>query len=289
MFAVLKIQHLLIRKNPAITEFTDTSAIKNEDTFEISENEGFQVAVGLKNYKKGMRNDPRYVQWVARSYKQTGPNEDQIFYPMHVCSPSDLDKFYPVQQRSTNELQKMVDQNGLFCLDWQGQNIASFFGHWRTDQNYHSVDIMAVPCLMRFKGPDGIVIEPRDDCVWEKDDVMDYLGDTVQIQVYNNQEKFHSENFGEERVQQSSTISVRQVNAHTAHFIEAFVQQQELSDETQILQLGQLDSVKYQDFVLGLPGNSIYDDWPTPANPEGDYKIVGVWVELSQSMIIVER
>ena len=53
---------------------------------------------------------------------------------------------------------------------------------------------------MRFKGPDGIVVEPRDDCVWEKDDVMDYLGDTIQIQVYNNQEKFHSESFGEERV-----------------------------------------------------------------------------------------
>ena len=61
MFGVLKFQHLLIKKNPAITEFTDTSTIKNEDEYEISANEGFQVAVGLKNYKKGMRNDPRYV------------------------------------------------------------------------------------------------------------------------------------------------------------------------------------------------------------------------------------
>ena len=67
------------------------------------------------------------------------------------------------------------------------------------------------------------------------------------------------------------------------------MQQQELSDETTILQLGQMDIVEYQDFVLGSAEKSMFDDWPTPANPEGDYKIVGVWVELSQSMITLER
>ena len=40
---------------------------------------------------------------------------------------------------------------------------------------------------MRFANPDGTVIEPRDECVWEEDEVMDYLGETIFAQVYFNQ------------------------------------------------------------------------------------------------------
>ena len=40
---------------------------------------------------------------------------------------------------------------------------------------------------MRFAAPDGTIVEPRDDCVWEKEKVVEYMGSTVQIKVYYNQ------------------------------------------------------------------------------------------------------
>ena len=68
MFATLKLQHLMNKKSPSITTFTDTSAISNDDTYDVGDDTGFQIAVGLKNYLKGVRNDPRYVKWVVRVY-----------------------------------------------------------------------------------------------------------------------------------------------------------------------------------------------------------------------------
>ena len=70
-------------------------------------------------------------------------------------------------------------------------------------------------------------------------------------------------------------------DSRSGHYIETFLQQQELNDETSLLQLGQHDIVEYQDLVFGEPQSTVFDDWPTPENPNGDYKIVGLWIELS--------
>ena len=80
----------------------------------------------------------------------------------------------------------MLEENALFCFDWQGSDLAPLKGHWRADQTYRSIDVMAIPCQMRFAGPDGIVTEPRDDCEWRKNKVNDYLGSAIQIKVYYN-------------------------------------------------------------------------------------------------------
>ena len=100
MFGTLKMQHLLDKKSPAISTFTDTQTIKNEDEYYVNENEGFQIAVGLNNYRKGVLNDQRYVRWVARVYQWNGDHADQQYYPLHQCGLSDMAKFYPVQDRA---------------------------------------------------------------------------------------------------------------------------------------------------------------------------------------------
>ena len=45
----------------------------------------------------------------------------------------------------------------------------------------------------------------------------------------------------------------------------------------------------FQDVIFQTPQKSIFDVWPTRANPEAHYKIVGLFTELSQSLITTER
>ena len=41
--------------------------------------------------------------------------------------------------------------------------------------------------------------------------------------------------------------------------------------------------------IFKTPQKSNFDAWPTRANPEAHYKIVGLFTELSQSLITTER
>ena len=200
MFATLKLEHLLNKKSPEISTFEDTTAISNEDEYNVGENQDFQFAVGLTSMVKGVLNDPRYVKWIARVFSKYGKSFDMEFYPLHECGPSDIAKFYPVQDRAKSQLNEMLEKDALFCFDWQGSDLAPLYGYWKSDPTFRGIDLMAVPCQMRFATPDGTVIEPRDDCVWEKDEVIDYLGETIITKVYFNQYKFHQERFDEDRI-----------------------------------------------------------------------------------------
>ena len=46
LFALLKLQHLLMRKNPSVTENVESDALDLTDSFNIAENE-FMMAVAL--------------------------------------------------------------------------------------------------------------------------------------------------------------------------------------------------------------------------------------------------
>ena len=71
LFAIMKIQHLFSKKNPAITTFTDPNAFGQEEKFNTGI-DGFQLAVAVEHYSEGVRVDPRYLQFVARLFVQNG-------------------------------------------------------------------------------------------------------------------------------------------------------------------------------------------------------------------------
>lgn len=66
MFAALKIQHLLLKKNPTINTYEIQDAFDGvNDKLQLSESD-FMLAVGFDSWiEQGGRNDPRYIQWVA--------------------------------------------------------------------------------------------------------------------------------------------------------------------------------------------------------------------------------
>ena len=61
LFSVYKLGDLLSKKNPSVIEIEDTYAIPSDEKFYIDEHEQIQIAVGLKNFRTGFKNDPRYI------------------------------------------------------------------------------------------------------------------------------------------------------------------------------------------------------------------------------------
>ena len=72
MFAVLKLQHMLERKNPDLTTFVVEDAFDTTEQYSMDQN-SFMVAVAAEHYLDGPKSDPRYVKWIA-SY-QIGTDE----------------------------------------------------------------------------------------------------------------------------------------------------------------------------------------------------------------------
>ena len=182
---------MLLRKRPEIVSLTDDSGIGSDYSYDTSgKEESFQLAISLKNYRTGIRNDPRYVQSVVGVEQRVDGVTKTFFYPLHPCTKNDFAKFYPVEARSKGTVNQLIAAGGLQCLDWEVAKLAPLRGHWRTDESYTAYDVQFVPCSMRFTMPNGTVVEPRDDCIKDKEKVMEYLGETLEMMVYYNKETF---------------------------------------------------------------------------------------------------
>ena len=64
MFSIMKYQLLLMRKNPQITSNTEENAFPVDHKLNLIDT-GFAMAFGLDHFTEGVKNDPRYVKWVA--------------------------------------------------------------------------------------------------------------------------------------------------------------------------------------------------------------------------------
>ena len=60
LFALLKLQFLLMRKSPDVVEYIKASAFDYTDIYNTAEND-FMMAISVENYYKGATMDPRYI------------------------------------------------------------------------------------------------------------------------------------------------------------------------------------------------------------------------------------
>ena len=74
-----------------------------------------------------------------------------------------------------------------------------------------------------------------DDCVWDKKEVFDYLGNW-EMKVYHNQRSFQSNKYNKARIEKKSTVSsIEGPNESKATGTEFFVNKHKLSDEVDLL------------------------------------------------------
>ena len=92
LFGLLKLQHMLERKNPLISTNDVPSELSDEYDLDAEE---FMMAFGLEDVNgKMLLHDPDYIKWVAGIWYWT-EKEESAFYPLHPCTDQEFAKFYP--------------------------------------------------------------------------------------------------------------------------------------------------------------------------------------------------
>ena len=87
VFAIVKLQFLMLRKKPNVIELMEPSAfdLTHRYNTESAEND-FMMAVSVERHQKGARMDPRYVQFVATLITSTADSFEEIYVPMKPCT-----------------------------------------------------------------------------------------------------------------------------------------------------------------------------------------------------------
>ena len=101
LFSLLKLQHLIERKNPLIT--MNKTELDSSVTYPLNQDD-FMMAFFAENYQTGEAiSDPKYVKWVARHIQLKDGVTTKTFHPMHVCNSEDFDKFKPASSKAKEE------------------------------------------------------------------------------------------------------------------------------------------------------------------------------------------
>ena len=86
VFALLKIQHLIDFKKPSIASFYQDLDVGPDNAFNLG-TDGFMIAFGIETYRSGLRNDARFIKWIARNKIVTTEGERIWHYhPVRNCT-----------------------------------------------------------------------------------------------------------------------------------------------------------------------------------------------------------
>ena len=63
----------------------------------------------------------------------------------------------------------------------------------------------------------------------------------------------------------------------------------QLEDEIDFIQFGQVDEVEFTDINFSSAESSRFNKWPTYDQPDNQYKVIGIWLTFGQSVRVTER
>ena len=206
---------------------------------------------------------------------------------LHPCSAKEFEQFYEPDYASQIMAKKFREWGGLYCLDWKTA-VFELQGDRTTGYNLDAIDLMTVPCGTSFTSTDGQQLDIRDDCVWDRKEVLDYHG-TMQVVIYYNDIKFHSDQYGNSRLEKRSVITQQMANPSEASWFGTKIQKHSLIDDSSYLQLGTIQSDDYEKIQFEVAQPSGLHQWPTKEKKNSVYKLASFWIEFSQSLIKNKR
>ena len=90
LFALLKLSHLLERKNPLVNTFELTKELGEDGRF-LPHESRFAMAVALQNFvTTEYKSDPRYVKWASYYYTAKDGIWTNRYLPIYRCQESDF-------------------------------------------------------------------------------------------------------------------------------------------------------------------------------------------------------
>ena len=107
------------------------------------------------------------------------------------------------------------------------------------DFNVLSLSVYILPCASRLVDQDGLAHGGGEDCIWDQQEVEQYLG-SYNMLMYRNIAEFKQDKYGEDSVQKKSVLSSRYSIANkNPSFTQTNVVKTQLIDEVEMIQLGQ--------------------------------------------------
>ena len=204
------------------------------------------VAATVEHWSKGVRTDPRYLQFVLSYIQKTADSYTETFYPMYRCTDEDYDHFHTTETRSLKKVENLRKANEFFCFDWKKADFA-IYGNWEGDTEWAAADIQFIPCESRWTAYDGTIHGGGDHCAQDKTETLNYLGDAFSLILLYNHGSFMQESFDEQRITKSSTLNSRFfTGVAKAEWRAADSKNYRLIDEIDDLQVGQQEEHEFK-------------------------------------------
>ena len=206
------------------------------------------VAFAAEHYETGIGlSDPRYVKWINSVVHRIDGKLFRKYYLMHKCSNEEFVRFSdPINAKTAKKVQQLQTEGNFFCFDWKVIGDITLFGSEESGVDYGALDPMLIPCASRVQLYDGSVIGGEDTCVWDKEEVRKYMGQTFYTMAYHNQQVFMKDQYDEdERIGQRSEVLASFTSMDKASWTQSFIQRDELIDEVELFQIGQESSVEF--------------------------------------------
>ena len=163
-FALLKLQNLLHGKRPSLV--SNMKDYFGKDVRFTLSYEDSPIAFAADKLLGDILDDPRYFKWVARMSVQREDAFEFIYLPTRPCTEEHYENFYEQAISQANNIEKFKASNTLTCIDFDGFDI---YGTWVLNAEYSALEVMLVPCGTKFEEFEH---EIRDDCIWDKDEVL---------------------------------------------------------------------------------------------------------------------
>ena len=247
--------------------------------------ENFIMAFAIEDYTtKAPRDDPRFIKWNARYIVYTqGEITEERLVNLEPCTDQDFLRFNPIDSRSEDRVEQFKKEGGLFCLDWAKENFKLFGSP--SDANHSVIDVSVVPCGLSDTVLGGTDLNIRDDCNWDRDAAIEYIGD-FNIVSYYNIGRFKSNEYDSEPVERTSFIQKLRPDQHTPNWYKTFVHGTEVSDESALIQWGQQSEYDFYEINFSSMLTSSYSNWPEQGVkyevPDGRYKFSSLALYLDQ-------
>ena len=90
--------------------------------------------------------------------------------------------------------------------DLKSIGVNEIYGSWTTDATFAAVDIQIWPCATAWTDYNGTQHGGHSDCKWDKKEVMDYLGESLNTQILINEGTFRQENYDNTRIERTATL-----------------------------------------------------------------------------------
>ena len=190
-YGLVKLQHLDERKNPAIS--TLVSPLEDDYRFNTGSDDFMMAFSAFQEGSHKQLNDQRYVRWQARLAQMVNGTMSMTQTLLHACTKEELARLNPPENTDiTDKIQMQQTEGSLFCIEWKKFQ-HELWGNWRNLVNYSYIDVMLIPCASSAAD--------AEECIWDKDQVVDYIGPIWHMDVYFNQENFVSNKYGDDRIE----------------------------------------------------------------------------------------